>query len=222
MPERPDRHLLELEREQWRRECRRNLIAFAVEALAPAGQVPAKHHKLICEWLMALVRGELRALEERVSLTSARRTGEEREGRREWREMNRVLQQLMILAPPGSSKTTYVSRLFVAWYLAAIPGAKVISVSHIASLAETNSGYVQRYIRDNAAVLGYSLTNDDKSHWYTDNGGEYLAVGSAARCVASERISLSSTTQSRTGRLRRAKRPAPIYGSITIPICFRG
>jgi hypothetical protein len=29
----------------------------------------------------------------------------------------------------------------------------------------------------NAAVLGYALTNDDKSHWYTDNGGEYLAVG---------------------------------------------
>jgi hypothetical protein len=152
MVERPEKKLLELEREQWRRECRRNLVAFAVEALAPLGQKPAKHHRFICEYLMQLVRSDLHAA-------------------------GRTLRQLMIMAPPGSSKTTYVSRLFVTWYLAAFPGAKVIAVSHIATLAETNSGYVQRYIRDNAAVLGYSLANDDKSHWYTDDGGEYLAVG---------------------------------------------
>jgi hypothetical protein len=41
----PSKRLLELEREQWRRECRADLVAFAVEALAPANQKRAAHHR---------------------------------------------------------------------------------------------------------------------------------------------------------------------------------
>jgi predicted phage terminase large subunit-like protein len=141
------RKFLELEREQWHRECRRNLLAFCVEALHQAGQVPARHHKLICEYLMRLVRCELPAF------------------------------RLMIMAPPGSAKTTYVSRLFPAWYFAAYPRSSIISVSHIASLAETNSSYVQRFILENSEALGYSLRNEDKQQWFTDRGGEYRATG---------------------------------------------
>jgi hypothetical protein len=84
---------------------------------------------------------------------------------------------LMILAPPGSAKTAYVSRLFPAWYFVSHPRSNIIAVSHIATLAETNSGHVQRYVRDNSDMLGYNLTNDSKSNWATSNGCEYHAVG---------------------------------------------
>jgi predicted phage terminase large subunit-like protein len=36
---------------------------------------------------------------------------------------------------------------------------------------------VQRYVRDNSDVLAYELANDDKTHWFTSNNCEYLAVG---------------------------------------------
>jgi hypothetical protein len=41
MAKQPEQKRLKLEREQWRRKCRTDLVAFAVEALAPAGQNPA-------------------------------------------------------------------------------------------------------------------------------------------------------------------------------------
>jgi predicted phage terminase large subunit-like protein len=89
--------------------------------------------------------------------------------------------RLMILAPPGSAKTTYTSRLFPAWYFAFRPRSSIIAVSHTQELSETNSGFVQRTIRDNAETLAYSLTNDAKGRWYTNNSCGYLAgsVGSS-------------------------------------------
>jgi predicted phage terminase large subunit-like protein len=89
--------------------------------------------------------------------------------------------RLMILAPPGSAKTTYTSRLFPAWYFAFRPRSSIIACSHTQELSETNSGFVQRHIRENAEVLDYQLSNDAKGRWYTDNHCGYLAgsVGSA-------------------------------------------
>jgi hypothetical protein len=77
--------LLKLKQELWRGECRRNLLAFACQAL-PASERPPKHHKLICAKLEQLIRGDF--------------------------------DRLLIIAPPGSAKTTYVSRLFPAHYFA--------------------------------------------------------------------------------------------------------
>jgi predicted phage terminase large subunit-like protein len=127
------------------RICRRSLTAFAVHALIPKGETPARHHRHICDELENVARGETR--------------------------------RLMILAPPGSAKTTYVSRLFAAWYLASHPHANIIAASHTAELAETNSTYVQRYIRDNFDVLDLKLLNDAKSNWETSNDGRYRAIG---------------------------------------------
>src|SRR5689334_17764843 len=141
--------LLELEREQWRRECRRSLIAFCIEVLSSRGEAPARHHRLICQALQDVA-----------------------EGRRK---------RLMILAPPGSAKTTYVSRLFPAWYFAFRPRCSIIACSHTQGLSELNSGFVQRHIRENADVAGYNLIKDpsdvgstaagsvSKERWYTDN-----------------------------------------------------
>jgi hypothetical protein len=37
-----------------------------------------------------------------------------------------------------------------SWFFAAHPGSNIIALSHIASLAETNSSYVQRFIQENS------------------------------------------------------------------------
>jgi predicted phage terminase large subunit-like protein len=89
--------------------------------------------------------------------------------------------RLMLIGPPGCAKTTYTSRLFPPWFFAFRPGANIIACSHTQELSETNSGFVQRLVRDNAAALGYNLTSDAKGRWYTDNNCGYLAgsVGSA-------------------------------------------
>jgi hypothetical protein len=89
--------------------------------------------------------------------------------------------RLMLIGPPGCAKTTYTSRLFPPWFFAFRPGSSIIACSHTQELAETNSGFTQRVIREHAEVLGYRLTSDAKGRWYTDNNCGYLAgsVGSA-------------------------------------------
>jgi predicted phage terminase large subunit-like protein len=84
--------------------------------------------------------------------------------------------RLMVIAPPGCGKTFYVSRQFPAWATAYAPGLHIITASHTASLAEENSGHVQRLIREHSAVLNYSLLNDRKDLWHTSNGGQLLAT----------------------------------------------
>jgi hypothetical protein len=117
--------------------------------------------------------------------------------------------RLMILAPPGSAKTTYTFRLFPAWYFAFRPSSSIIACSHTQELSETNSGFVQRYIRENAEVLDYKLSNDAKGRWYTDNHCGYLAgsVGSAilgfranVAIIDDDRIRSRADAESETSR----------------------
>ena len=54
--------LLELEREQWRRECRKSFIAFCIEVLSSRGESPARHHRLICEALQDVAEGRCKQL----------------------------------------------------------------------------------------------------------------------------------------------------------------
>jgi predicted phage terminase large subunit-like protein len=155
------RRLLELEQEQWHRQCRQSFISFCIEALSARGETPALHHRLICSEVEAIARGKR--------------------------------ERLMILAPPGSAKTTYVSRLFPAWFFAFRPNSSIIACSHTASLSELNSGHVQRIVRENSAVCDYSLLQDSsdanssssgrvsKERWHTSNSCVFHAgsVGSA-------------------------------------------
>jgi predicted phage terminase large subunit-like protein len=160
------RRLLELEQEQlkraWCTECRSSFVNFCTEALAPRGESPARHHRLICQALQDVAEGRCK--------------------------------RLMILAPPGSAKTTYTSRLFPAWYFAFRPRSSIIACSHTQGLSELNSGFVQRFVRENAEITGYNLIKDpsdtsstapqgsiSKERWYTDNHCAFRAgsVGSA-------------------------------------------
>ena len=85
----------------------------------------------------------------------------------------------MVLAPPGSAKSTYVSTLFPVWWFAQHPQSAIIAASHTAELAERFGRRVRNTILEHAAALGYgvSLDNAAAGRWETDHGGEYFATG---------------------------------------------
>jgi predicted phage terminase large subunit-like protein len=85
--------------------------------------------------------------------------------------------RLILIAPPGSAKTTYTSHVTPAWFFATHPSTNVIAVSHTSEFAEKNSLAVQRLIRNHAQLLGYDLQTDALGLWETTNGCTYLAAG---------------------------------------------
>jgi predicted phage terminase large subunit-like protein len=86
-------------------------------------------------------------------------------------------QRLLICAPPGSAKTTYVSILFAVWCLAQRDEMRLLAASHTASFAEKVSANIQRTINGHADILNYRLETENKGFWSTTNRGEYLAAG---------------------------------------------
>jgi predicted phage terminase large subunit-like protein len=161
------RRLLELEQEQWYRQCRMEFIPFCIEALSAHNLSPALHHRLIASELQAMMAGKF--------------------------------DRLMILAPPGSAKTTYTSRLFPAWAMACRPRLPIITASHTASLALENAGHIQRIIRDHKSVLGYTLSNDAKDLFHTSNHSQVLAtsIGGTVRGFRAGLIILDDPIKSR-------------------------
>jgi predicted phage terminase large subunit-like protein len=89
------------------------------------------------------------------------------------------IDRLMVLAPPGSAKSTYISTLFPVWWFAQHPQSAIIAASHTAELAERFGRRVRNLILEHAASLGYGLSSDNAAagRWETDSGGEYFAVG---------------------------------------------
>jgi predicted phage terminase large subunit-like protein len=178
MPDGDARRLFELEREQWHRQCRRELIPFAIEVMAARGLAPALHHRLILSELQALAMGKF--------------------------------DRLLILAPPGSGKTEYVSRVFPTWMMAFQPGARIITASHVASLALLNSDRMQAMARDFSDVLGYSLITEAKDLWHTSNGGQVFStsVGGTVRGFRAELIIVDDPIKSAEEALSDAAKEA--------------
>ena len=87
--------------------------------------------------------------------------------------------RLMVLAPPGSAKSTYVSILFPVWYLMNHPASAIIGGSHTMELAEKFSRRVRNLIAEHSGTLGYDLAPDSAAagRWETPAGGEYFAAG---------------------------------------------
>lgn len=85
----------------------------------------------------------------------------------------------MVLMPPGSAKSTYVSVLFPPWFLAQMPQASIIAASHTAELAERFGRKVRNTIVEHTMTLGYGIRADSAAagRWDTDKGGEYFAAG---------------------------------------------
>jgi predicted phage terminase large subunit-like protein len=85
----------------------------------------------------------------------------------------------MVLMPPGSAKSTYVSVLFPAWWFTQHPRSSIISASHSSGLASHFSRRVRALILAKEASLGFGLARDQRSSqsWSTTNGGDYFSIG---------------------------------------------
>ena len=89
------------------------------------------------------------------------------------------IDRLMVLMPPGSAKSTYVSILFPAWFLSRHPQAALIMACHTDSLASHFGRRTRTLIQENPTVLDYRLATDERAanRWRTSRGGEYFGTG---------------------------------------------
>ena len=91
------------------------------------------------------------------------------------------IKRLMILAPPGSAKSTLASVLFPAFYMGRHPTHSVVCASQTQDLADRFSRRARNLVGSHIhrAVFGSGLARDQRSsgHWETDLGGEYHATG---------------------------------------------
>lgn len=90
--------------------------------------------------------------------------------------------ELIILAPPGSAKSTYTSHAFASYFLGTRPDANVICATHTSDLSERWSRKVRNTIAssEHAHVFPASALSKDStavSRWATSLGGEFLAAG---------------------------------------------
>ncbi|MBW4024956.1 MAG: phage terminase large subunit [Proteobacteria bacterium] len=87
--------------------------------------------------------------------------------------------RLMVLMPPGSAKSTFVSVLFPAWYLSRHPRAALIMACHTDSLASHFGRRTRTLVQEHAVMLDYRLAADERAanRWRTSRGGEYFATG---------------------------------------------
>jgi predicted phage terminase large subunit-like protein len=86
---------------------------------------------------------------------------------------------LLIFAPPGSAKSTYVSVLFIAWYLAMHPTHNVLFATHSVEFAQRWGRKVRNDLGLNSLVLGVEPdpSNQASDRWALKTGGEYYSVG---------------------------------------------
>ena len=86
---------------------------------------------------------------------------------------------LLIFAPPGSAKSSYISVALPSWYMGRFPGNSILAASHSTTLAEKWGRKVRNIVAEHSVTLGVSLADDSKAagRWATNKGGEYYAVG---------------------------------------------
>lgn len=88
----------------------------------------------------------------------------------------------LLAAPPGSAKSTYISRLLVSSYLAKNPTHSVLAATHSMEFAERWGRQIRNDIAAEGAILGLSLAEDSQAatRWALKSGGEYYGVSATA------------------------------------------
>lgn len=147
-----------------RRECRRDLVAFASRVPVPGSpsedadenaRIPliethqAVHHKMI-----------LREMQNCMDTPHGR---------------------LMIMAPPGSAKSTYASVVAPTWYLGTKANRRIILASYGDDLARRHGRRTRQLLKSDEAVgiLQCTLETDSRAadEFGLTNGSEYIACG---------------------------------------------
>jgi hypothetical protein len=101
------------------------------------------------------------------------------------REMQRCMEtphgRLMIMAPPGSAKSTYASVVAPSWYLGKYPNRRVILSSYGADLARRHGRRTRQLLRSSEAmgILGCTLSPESRAaeEFALTNASEYMACG---------------------------------------------
>src|SRR3954451_16650797 len=70
---------------------------------------------------------------------------------------------LLLFAPPGSAKSTYVSVLLPSWYLASRPTHSILAATHSVEFAERWGRRVRNDIMLDATTLGIALASDSQA-----------------------------------------------------------
>jgi predicted phage terminase large subunit-like protein len=93
-----------------------------------------------------------------------------------------TLQNLMVLMPPGSAKSTYVDVVFVPWFMAKRKRRHVILASYASDIAGKQGRRARQLIKSQSfqnLMGGVTLTADHRAadEWSLTNGSEYMAGG---------------------------------------------
>lgn len=101
--------------------------------------------------------------------------------------------RLLIVAPPGSAKSTYGTQMIPGYFFAREPEGFMIGGSHTQDLADDFSQMAMAFICENSAELGFGLgkkfSRQTARAWTTTAGGRYRAIGVGKR-IAGERADL--------------------------------
>lgn len=142
--------------------------------------------------------------------------------------------ELIILAPPGSAKSTYTSHALAAYYMGHNPDKNIILATHTGDLSERWSRKVRNTVGsvEHRRVFPKSILSTDStavSRWATTAGGELLAAGVGgsilgfrADCVVGDTLLTTKTGYKRIADIQpgdeilgydRIKK-APAYGRV--------
>ena len=145
-----------------RRAARRSLESFA-EYIEIPGQPVSEEGDVFGPSTNSL------ALHHRVICRAVQRTLERPYGR------------LLVMAPPGSAKSSYVSVAAPAWIMGAKPGTRVIGVGHKLDLATKASRRAREVARSGRyrAIFDTTLPADQRAadEWALTNGSTFMAAG---------------------------------------------
>jgi len=89
--------------------------------------------------------------------------------------------RLLIMAPPGSAKSTYASVVAPSWYLGNHPGKKIILASYGDDLAKTHGRRTRQLLKEpeTISISQSELSPDSRAvdKFSLTNGSEYIACG---------------------------------------------
>lgn len=147
-----------------RRNCRRDLEAFASRVPVPGSPL------------------EEAAEDARIPLIETKQASHHK---LILREMQRCMEshhgRLLILAPPGSAKSTYASVVAPTWYLGTKPDRRIILASYGDDLARRHGRRTRQLLRSPEASGILQCTLDAESRAADEfgltNGSEYIACG---------------------------------------------
>lgn len=84
---------------------------------------------------------------------------------------------LLLFAPPGSAKSTYVSHLLPSWYFSRYPKNSILATTHSDDLVHRWGKRVRNDVTLDGNTLGLVIGEDQASYrWNLASGGEYYGV----------------------------------------------